>query len=93
MGINMGCIQVGFWYYGIYHGVLCSHHGFHDFLIWGHIILAEQLEGILLIFDFDSFLLFIINHFLYLRLVLSSGVFRYLLMGTPVYYGIFFCSS
>lgn len=62
----MGCIQVDFWYSGIYHGVLCCHHGFHDFLIWGHIILAEQQWQAYfdLLFRFISFVLFLIIFFI-----------------------------
>lgn len=78
MEIQYGMYTSGFWYYGIYHGVLCSHHDFHDFFIWSHIILAEQLEGIF-DFNFDSFLLFIINHFF------ISGLFVFWRFSIPTH--------
>jgi len=82
----------GFWYYGIYHGVLRSPHGFHDFLIWGHIILAEQLGSIL---DFY----FLCFFYLFIYLLIISFIWLFCLLaffsipthGTLVYYGI--CSS
>lgn len=82
----MGCIQVGF-------GIMASITAFFVLIT----IFTISLFGVTSFWrsNWKASLILILTHFFCLLLIislsqvcLSSGVFRYLLMGIPVYYGI-----